>query len=65
MSVNAINAANVISTDGSIEINPTSGVSPYLYSIDGGQSFVATNYFSNLAVGTYNVIVQDALGICV
>ena len=62
--IEAINASSVVSTNGSIEITPTSGVGPYLYSIDGGQSFVTTNVFSNLAVGTYNVVVQDDAGIC-
>ncbi|MFT4525831.1 MAG: hypothetical protein ACI85F_001989, partial [Bacteroidia bacterium] len=57
-------ASTVVTADGSIEITPTSGVPPYQYSIDGGQNFVTTNLFPNLAVGPYNVIVQDASGIC-
>jgi hypothetical protein len=60
----ATNASSVVSTNGSIEINPTSGVGPYLYSIDGGQNFVSNNVFLNLPVGTYNVIVQDEANIC-
>lgn len=59
-----IEVSSVVTANGSIEITPTSGVSPYQYSIDGGQNFVTNNVFLNLAVGTYNVIVQDALGIC-
>ena len=62
--ITSTNASSVIATNGSIEINPTSGTSPYLYSIDGGQNFVSTNIFNNLPVGTYNVIVQDNLNIC-
>ena len=60
----ATNASSVVSTNGSIEINPTSGVGPYLYSIDGGQNFVSNNVFPNLPVGTYNVIVQDDANVC-
>ena len=37
----------------------------YIYlSIDGGQNFVTTNVFTNLAVGPYNVVIQDDAGIC-
>lgn len=57
-------ASSVVTTDGSIEINPTSGVPPYQYSIDGGQNFVETNVFTDLPVGPYNVVVLDASGIC-
>lgn len=57
-------ASSVVSTDGTIEINPTSGVGPYQYSIDGGQNFTASAIFSSLPVGTYNVVVKDAAEIC-
>jgi len=60
----ATDASSVVTTDGEIIINPTSGVSPYLYSIDGGQNFVTDNIFPNLPVGPYNIIVQDATNIC-
>ena len=62
--ITATDASSVVSTNGSIEINPTSGTGPYLYSIDGGQNFETFNMFSNLPVGTYNVIVQDESNIC-
>jgi hypothetical protein len=62
--ITSTNASSVVSTNGSIEINPTSGTGPYLYSIDGGQNFVPSNTFNNLPVGTYNIIVQDNLNIC-
>ncbi|MBI2259862.1 MAG: T9SS type A sorting domain-containing protein [Flavobacteriia bacterium] len=62
--INAVYTSTVVTANGSITINPTSGVGPYLYSIDGGQNFVETNTFLNLATGTYNVVVQDAAGIC-
>ena len=57
-------ASSVISANGSIIINPTSGVEPYQYSIDGGQSFVDNNVFLDLPVGEYNVVVEDASNIC-
>jgi hypothetical protein len=60
----AINASSVVSTNGSIEIIPTSGQGPYLYSIDGGQNYETTNVFTELPVGPYNVIVQDESNIC-
>lgn len=56
--------SSTIVADGAIEINPSSGIAPYMYSIDGGQNFVSGNVFPNLAVGDYNVVIQDALGIC-
>ena len=62
--ITAIDASSVVATDGSIEINPTSGQAPYMYSIDGGQSFFPTNIFIGLPVGPYNVVVQDASNIC-
>lgn len=60
----ATDASSVVTANGSIVIDPTSGVAPYLYSIDGGQTFVTTNAFLGLPVGNYNVVVQDASGIC-
>ena len=56
----ATTASSVVSSDGSIVITPTSGEGPYLYSIDGGQSFVTNNVFSGLAIGTYNIVIQDS-----
>ena len=60
----ATTASSVVSTDGSIMITPTSGEGPYLYSIDGGQSFDTNNVFSGLPIGTYNIVVQDSAQIC-
>jgi len=62
--ITATKVSSVVIANGSIEITPTSGVAPYQYSIDGGQNFVATNVFPNLAVGNYNVIVKDASETC-
>jgi hypothetical protein len=62
--VEATNATSVTVANGSIIITPTSGLSPYLYSIDGGQNFVYENEFYELAVGNYNIVIQDASGVC-
>jgi len=45
--------------DGQIVINATGGTMPYTYSIDGGVTFQASNTFTGLSAGTYNIIVQD------
>jgi gliding motility-associated-like protein len=45
---------------GQIEVtNVTGGTGAYQYSIDGGFVFQASNTFTGLAVGTYNIIVMD------
>ncbi len=38
------------------------GVSPYVYSIDGGDSFFGQGFFNNLEPGAYEVVVQDVNG---
>lgn len=48
--------------NGSILIAAENGSSPYLYSIDGGNSFVPDNLFTGLEAGTYAIVVTDALG---
>jgi len=51
-------------TDGEISINASNGIEPYQYSIDGGLTFSNNPVFSNLAPGTYIIMVQDATGNC-
>lgn len=48
-------------SDGKIEVKATEGKSPYTYSMNGN-SYKTSNIFSNLAAGTYNITVKDALG---
>lgn len=42
--------------------NTTGGMPPYLYSIDGGETFQSTPDFQGLETGIYNLIVQDVNG---
>lgn len=44
---------------GYLELLATGGVSPYLYSINGGQTFQSGSEFNNLAAGTYSIVVKD------
>jgi hypothetical protein len=62
--IEATAVSSVTSTNGSIVITPTSGVGPYQFSIDGGQTFVSNNVFNNLAVGDYNIVINDGSEIC-
>jgi hypothetical protein len=48
--------------NGSIVISPTGGYAPYVYSINGGTSFVTSPVFNNLAPQTYYVVVRDSSG---
>jgi uncharacterized delta-60 repeat protein len=58
--------ANCNNNDGAINIIPTSGVAPFMYSINGGVTYVAgpsAGYgFQNLAAGTYQLRLKDANG---
>jgi large repetitive protein len=47
-------------SDGSIVITAADGIAPYQYSIDNGVTFQASNVFSVLSQGTYDVIVRDS-----
>ncbi len=38
------------------------GDNPYLYSIDGGNTFSTSGIFNNLDPGIYNILIQDAKG---
>ena len=58
------NATTVSANDGSISVYISSGISPYEYSIDGGQTFSNENNFKNLTPGTYDIVIQGAGGLC-
>ena len=50
--------------DGMIMVEVTNGAGPFTFSIDGGNSFTATNVFPDLAAGDYDVVVQGS-GDCI
>ncbi len=51
--------------EGTITItNPVGGSGNYEYSINGGSSYQASNTFTGLAAGTYNVFIQDVTEGC-
>jgi len=56
------NTAGPTATNGSIAASASGGVLPYQYSKDGGTTFQASGTFSNLGVGSYNVVAKDANG---
>jgi gliding motility-associated-like protein len=56
----AVNDATCGNTNGKIVVTAT-GTSGYQYSIDG-TDFFSTNVFTNVAAGTYTVVVEDADG---
>ncbi|MFN8235240.1 MAG: PKD domain-containing protein [Bacteroidia bacterium] len=48
--------------NGSITINANGGAGTLQYSIDNGSTYQASNTFSSLSPGSYNIVVQDANG---
>ena len=57
-------ATSSSANDGTIRIYTSSGLSPFQYSIDGGQTFSDSNSFENLAPDHYNIVVMGAQGLC-
>ena len=53
--------ASCVGGDGSITLNATGGITPYNFSIDGGD-FQPNSQFSNLNAGMYSFVVKDAIG---
>ena len=47
------------SDDGSVTITVNGGLPPYIYSIDGGNTFQDEPFFNNLPVGNYFITVRD------
>ncbi|MRX66399.1 Por secretion system C-terminal sorting domain-containing protein [Flavobacterium resistens] len=42
-----------------ITVTATGGFTPYVYSINGGATFQASNIFTNVAAGNYTIITKD------
>jgi gliding motility-associated-like protein len=47
-------------TTGTITVNASGGISPYNYSINGGNTYQSSNVFSGLAAGPYTIRIKDA-----
>jgi len=55
---------NCTQNSGSITVsNPFGGIgNGYMYSIDGGVNFQSSNVFTNVPIGTFQVVMKDAAG---
>jgi gliding motility-associated-like protein len=49
-------------SDGSLTVTASGGSGTYQYSKDNGTTFQASNIFSGLGAGSYNVLVEDGIG---
>ena len=49
-------------SNGTITVAAANGVEPYIYSIDGGLNYQASNVFNNIPAGDYTITVRDAGG---
>jgi gliding motility-associated-like protein len=47
--------------DGTITVNPSGGVGPYIFSLDGG-AFQAVNVFTGVTSGSHIITIQDSRG---
>lgn len=50
------------SNDGKIQLSPSGGTAPYMFSIDSGSTYVPAQPFTGLSAGNYGVMIMDALG---
>ncbi|MBL0048064.1 MAG: gliding motility-associated C-terminal domain-containing protein [Bacteroidetes bacterium] len=57
-----VNATCNGANNGSLQITASGGTGALQYSSNGGVTFTASNSFTNLAPGSYNVVVKDANG---
>tara|TARA_B100000497_G_scaffold90745_1_gene101241 strand:- start:1377 stop:5558 length:4182 start_codon:yes stop_codon:yes gene_type:complete len=64
LDITITNASSQLANDGSISLYPTSGSSPFSYSVDGGITFFTSNEFNDLDTGTYEIVIVDASGVC-
>ncbi len=62
--ITVTNATGESANNGIISISIDSGVQPFEYSIDGGQTFTSNGTFTNLALGEYMIVLRDASKIC-
>ena len=53
---------NTINCDGTITVNAQFGSPPYLFSINGGSTYLSNNTFEDLCSGSYNITVRDSAG---
>ncbi len=60
MSIASTDDMSCSTDDGTIIITATGGTAPLAYSIDGGITTSASNSFTGLGAGTYDIIVTDA-----
>jgi len=60
-SINITPSTCLYTADGSLVINISGGTGPFQFSIDGGQTLSASNTFTNLAPGTYIIVVESSL----
>lgn len=64
ISVTSNNPTDCGLEDGSIAIEARGGTGPYGYSIDGGETWGASDQFFGLAAGVYRAMVRNANGTC-
>lgn len=50
---------NLAISNNNLTITTTGGTPPYRHSLDGGDVFLSANVFTELPLGTYNIIVKD------
>lgn len=62
--ITVTNASDELMNDGELRIATTSGFAPFKYSINGGQTFVDENVFTNLSPGDYSIMIVDTNEIC-
>jgi len=54
--------SSTVNCNGSITVNAKYGFAPYVYSINGGNTYQSSGIFNGLCSGTYTVTTQDAAG---
>lgn len=64
VAVDKTKATDCNKNDGTITVHVSNTNAQYRYSIDNGLTYQLSNYFTNLAPGTYTIRVTDLLGNC-